>query len=87
MAVYCSKTKWLVAGGGGSQDFCHFATTMSQVCARAPCSMCRLQLVQLVQTALQFVQLLYISKCCVGTASLAAGKYNQLCLIVKHTLK
>ena len=32
MAVYCSKTKWL--GAGGSQDFCHFATTMSEARAR-----------------------------------------------------
>ena len=49
MAVYCSKTKWLVAAGGGSQDFCHFATTMSQVCARAQLN---------VQIAVQLVQIL-----------------------------
>ena len=28
MAVYCCKTKWLEAVG--SQDFCHFAATMSE---------------------------------------------------------
>ena len=56
MAVYCSKTKWLVAAGGGSQDFCHFATTMSQVCARALLK---------VQIAVQLVQLLcnYCADC------------------------
>ena len=48
MAVYCSKTKWLVAGG--SQDFCHFATTMSEARARLKVQLsaakCKLSAVQ-----------------------------------------